>query len=425
MASPSFSRSIVPSRRQWLLIFFGTALWTLFIHIYGSQHHTFKSKWQDNVSNLSATALFSLITFDIYKKPIQESVIPLSDPKLPIPFQSDVEPSQWFLHPKLGPTLPLFFVWPNVPRPYPVGAWLWYAPYSWMVYGAGVSLSAATLVMAFIFGLTAHLCFFLFFNSLSLTFQDEWREKKFSFLKVSLIFLYLITYLEFIWWSGQGQYDLIAMLPLFVAIAMFHKKHYTRSIFFFAIALNFHFRVLFSLGLLLISIFHVLRVPKKNSESIFRWNNWRWNLPSVALGAFAAQIFLWNSKFITDSNLFRLNEYHYRLLMQKPSWEVLVFIFIGLGLPLWLAYKKLWELFITISIALMIMFTSPQICGWYVLFLFPTFLLISKNSLARRTSYYAVLIFYIFSASTFMKESPFDLHIFREIVESLQGQTYG
>lgn len=99
----------MPARRQWGLILLGTALWTLFIHLYGSQHHTLKSKWQDNVSNLSAAALFSVIDFEIYKKPLQDSVLPFSERDLPLTFKSDVEPTQWFFHPQLGPERPLFF----------------------------------------------------------------------------------------------------------------------------------------------------------------------------------------------------------------------------------------------------------------------------------------------------------------------------
>jgi hypothetical protein len=408
------------TKKQWLLSLVLSLAWVLFIHVFGSQHHTFKTKWQDNVSNISATLLFTAEGFNIYKEPVGNLVQVFPQERLPEKFKSDVDNSEWFTHPKLGDSKPLFLVWPEVPRPYPPGFLLWYAPYTTLLYETPLTLSEVTFLSSLVFLFVAHICFFLFFNELKPLLATEGKTKKDQWHKAGIFFFFFVLYTELVRWSGMGQYDLIAMIPLFYSYRYFKKKNIVFSLLFFGIALYFHFRVLFSLGLCLYCGVLLLLNWRKYLISL---KNGILVLLTLLLGVTSSIVFLYNSRFHTSSSIFKLNDYHYSHLPQKAWWEILLFVVFFFGPLIWFAKNKLWAFLAVSSSTLLILLTTPQLRGWYLMFVFPIFLLLDSTQPNRRKIFYVCCIFYLFTVSTFINQSPFDFTFFRELIQVVRGDT--
>lgn len=409
------------TKKQFYISFVLSLGWILFIHFWGSDHHTFKTKWHDNVSNISSTLLFTVEGLNIHKSPIGSLVQPLPYEEVVSRFHTDVESKEWFWHPQLGKDNPLFFVWPEVPRPYPVGAWLWYSPYTFMLYGLKLSMSTVTFISSFVFLLIAHLCFFLFLNEIRTNLSPVLANGN-RFFKFVYYFFLFILYTEFIRWSGQGQYDLIAMIPLIYFFKYFKESHLIKALFFFGVALSFHFRSLFSLGLalycgglLLVSWKHYFGHAKELGKNVSLLAT------TLLMGACATLVFYYNSRFLTDTSIYKLNEYHYTTIGKKSWPELIAFFVFFVGLLIWFLKNRLWTYFAVASTTLLILFTTPQMRGWYILFIFPIFLLLDKKAINNKHIFYACMIFYTFAASTFPNQSPFDFTFFREIYELLIG----
>lgn len=410
------------SKNQIYLSVLLTIFWIGFIHLFGSKHYTFKRGWQDNVSNISSMLLFTAEGFNINKQGVEKLVQPLPSDEVPAQFLTDVEDSQWFWRPDFGKDKPLFFVWPDVARPYPLGAWLWYAPYTGMLYKVGLSMSTVTLISTSVFLLVAHFCFFVFFNHLSVQLKDVLLQPGQWWIKGAFYFCIYLIYTEFIHWSGQGQYDLIAMLPMIFFYRFFRQKNYIWALFSFSLALSLHFRSLFSLGLALLSGLYLL----KDFSSVFlpmkhRQKNWLLFFITLTLGFLATLVFYYNSKFLTDAQLYKLNDYHFSTIGKKSFLEVFLFFAFFLGFLVWYLKNRLWGFLAVAATTLAIFYTTPQMRGWYVMFIFPIFLLIEKGLPNLKRIFLVTLLFYVFCATTFPNQNPFDFTFFRNLLELLRG----
>jgi hypothetical protein len=393
--------------------------WLGVIHLWGSKHYTFVRGWQDNVSQISSAFLFTVEGFGIYTKPTGDSLKPLPQKDLPPRFKTDVNPEEWFWHPEIGKEKPVFMVWPNIPRPYPLGAYVWYAPYSLIVYGLNGSMALAAALSTFVFLLIAHVCFFIYYDELRKNILSGSSHKD-TFLRVSFYFLMYIIYAEFIRWSGQGQYDLIAMIPLIFAYKAFKKEDYPFTLFLYGVALSIHFRTLFSLGLVLLATFLILVDLKKH---LGRGKNRNIVLISAAalMAGISAFIFINNISHLTDTTLYSTNEFLYSSIGKKSVPEIILFFVFLFGLLYWFFKNSLWpQLSVALS-TLLILFSTALIRGWYVMFLFPIFLLIDPKDKRKKAVFYASFLFYIFSSSTFMNQSPFNFSFFRELIEIYNG----
>lgn len=389
-------------RRKFLILsFLGASFWILILHQFGSLHHTFQKKWQDNVSNFSAVQLFRFENFSVHQFPVGSLVSPLAIEEVHPNFLTDTEETQWFTHPQLSEKQPLFFVWPEVPRPYPLGAWLTYAPFSMAVYQGGLAMHWGTFFSSWFFLFVAHLCFFLFFLSMKDLGIPKWMFGAFLF----------VLYGELIYWSGQGQYDLIAMIPLILSYRAVKEGQFQKSLVLYLLAFNFHFRALFSIGLFFAATFQSLR----------RWT-WTWKSLGayglcLVLGLLGSYVLFLNREFITSGEIYKLNEYHFSTLLEKSWFEVLGFVFSFVFVLGYFGLKRQWLLFFVAAGNFFVLFTSPQLREWYVMFVFPIFLAIPSRHRHVRGLFICCVIFYTLLAMFFLKRSPFELGFLRELFE--------
>jgi uncharacterized membrane protein len=400
------------NRRQILLIFLLSGLWTALLHNLGSEHHTFAEKWKDNVSNISSAYFFKYVGLDIYKIPASKLATPINNENAIPPFPKSFAEEDFY---RYDNSQPLFFTWANVPRPYPLGAWIVYSPFAWLFYGAGFSLNATTLLMAFTFYLMAHLCFFTFYN----IFRESLPAAK-SKVTVGLKYFVLgLCYYEFMRWSGQGQFDVFGLYFVLLTVHFYKKECYQKVLLFYGISLFFHFRALLLLGLTLLVIFRMLK-PASDKNFLFNPKTLHITGVSVLLGLIAIIIFYWNFSYLSDPSLYTNNNYSFRNLLDAKLSKQIYYLFVTWGIVLWFGLKKKWDLMVTAaSINLMFAYT-PLMRGWYVLFIFPIFLLLDKRSMVFKQDIIAVTLCYIFIASTYPSQSPFDFTFFRELYELWQ-----
>lgn len=407
------------NKKYFLLSIVLSFFWLSIVHVWGSKHHTFKAGWKDNISNISSAYLFYLEGYNIYRMPTGSLLRPIPPDQVPDRFRMDISSTDWLQHPLVGPNKAFYIVSPEVSRPYPLGAWLWYAPYAFLTYGLNFSMGFATACCTFVFFLIAHFCFFIYYHELkNILLFDE--TKKITFLKVAFYFFLFILYTEFIRWSGEGQYDLVAMVPLIFSFWAFKKKNYPLVLLWFGVAFSFHFRSLFSLGLPLLSGFLMLGNFKQYLGQD-KTKNLLMVLGTLVLGAISSQIFLYYWQFIANLNVYSTNPYYYSLISQRSVTDVILFYLFLAGILFWFIKKKHWPYVFVASSTLLVLLTTPLVRGWYVMFLFPIFLLIKKSDVHKKSLFYACFAFYIFAASTFMNQSPFDLSFVRDLIQLFNG----
>lgn len=397
-------RMIQLSKKQLLLSLILTTAFTCFIMNFGTQHGTF-SFWADNVSNISSARLFKSVGMDIYKNPV--TVLLKKSEKNSEVYPKDLNKDLYFQLP--GENLPLFLVWPEVPRPYPLGAWVWYAPYSWLVFNAGWSIQQATLVSSFVFIFTAHISFFLFLNIfLSQGFASSLPVR--ALQHATLFFCYV----SFIHWSGEGQYDLIAMIPTILMIRFYYKKQYPLALLSYGIALFFNFKPLFILGLPLLTL-------GKSARKIrgFKAKDWILILMSALLGFLAMLIFYWNLTYVTDSVLFGSNRYHFGKILNQSAFKIAAYLILNWGVVVYFGIKRKWEMFVTLLSINFVLLTTPLVQDWYVLFLFPIFLLLDPMRRDYKWNLLAAFMAFLGFTSTYLRESPFKFAFFKVLWRNL------
>jgi hypothetical protein len=235
------------------------------------------------------------------------------------------------------------------------------------------------------------------------------------FWKFCYGFTLFIVYCEFMNWTMQGQYDLIAMLFVVGSIDSFLQRRWSSALFWYGIALFFHLRSLLLLGLVPLCVWQLLK-------------SWEWLKPSQALrwgsalvlAAIGAMVFYWNSSFLTNSELFPLNHWHYSVLGKRHLWELIVVPVTLISIFYYWIRHRLWALMaIGLSIQLVFMAT-PQVRAWYAMFILPAFLLLPKGNVAKN-ALPVTLLFYIGTASMYASESPFEFNFIVEIFKSIQG----
>ncbi len=378
------------------------AFWTLFIGKFGSDHGTFDSKWGDNVSNISSAYLFLHEGLKISTRPLVEMVEPLNSSAVAPRFKTDLRQEWWYYSKKAGVDKPLFFVTPEVPRPYPPGAWLLYLPFALLVYWLGFSFSTVALASTFVFLLIAHICFFMFYQRLN---SQVPREK--SLIKGLFWFIVFTAYSEFVMWSGQGQYDLIAMLFLFFCIDYLSAQKWPRAFLFFSLAFSFHFRSVFFSGALVRGLVRV--------KNILNWQI----VAAAVLGSLSFYVLFTNLSFLTNVDFVNLNKYHYSVFLAQDLLVRTVYFLVFGGLIVFYLRHRLWEqLGVTLTTTL-VLITTRAVRSWYTLFLFPIFLLPPREAKNQSTLFAINSLFYIFYSSLFLTESPFEFTFLREIYRCL------
>lgn len=350
-------------RRQVWLSLAGATFWLFVAGSLGSPRWVFAPNWHDHVSNLSSTYLFLIEGFDIYKKPVGSFVEPWAPREIRPEQLLDLDPDGMFFHPKVGEKTPLYLVWPNATRPYPVLAWLYYSPFAVMHFYVGLPLRWTLALEQWVFLLVAHVVFFLLWSFVQ---PKSFTVSEPPFTRILRFFVAATAYAELIFWSGNGQYDAIALVPVFMGFHSLDRGRSDNGLFWWAISLLTHFRALLISGAACFAFLH------------FNQNRSKLNLRlvgiSLALAGFGAWQFLMGLENLTDTKLYQHNRWY--LMGSQISWASsetwMVLTAIGLVSGL-LIYQRAWLTLATFASALLMLSLSPQIRAWYVLFALPLF----------------------------------------------------
>lgn len=398
------------SKKELIISLVLSLLITAFIHSFGSQHHTFSGA-EDNISNISSAYLFRKIGLEIYKKPTQDFLT--STNELHPSYPEYAKPYQFF---KLeGQKKPLYLVWPNIPRPYPIGAWLWYAPSSFLVFDLDYSIREATLFTTFGSIIVAHICFFLFLNLFLVGFDFSIFTYKRGIDWIILFFCYT----QFVFWSGQGQYDLIAMVPLLCMLYAYRSKNYALALFCYGVSLFFHFRGLFDLGLTLFCIYLFIKDCFENNFKNLSPKNYFYLISSIILALVAIVIFYWNTSHLIDGSIYYRNRYFISKLFNLEVAKIIYFLVVTWGIVIYFALRKNWPVTLTLLTTNLVLISTPQVQDWYTMFLFPVFLILDRKEKFFYLDSFVLFLSYVFISSTYLNESPFSFSFIKVIYQSI------
>src|SRR5690606_16921273 len=102
-----------------------------------------------------------------------------------------------------------------------------------------------------------------------------------------------------------------------------------------------------------------------------------------------------------NSSIYTTNKYVFSNIKNLPPLTLIYYFIVTWGVVAWFAFKKKWDLFAVTFSANLIHFLTPQMRGWYVMFIFPIFLFLKKDSKNFRQDLLMITFAYIFTASTY------------------------
>lgn len=409
--------------RALLFIVTGVTIWTIFIARFGSNHATLQSGWADLPSNLYSTLIFWDHGLELYKQPTGHFLSPLSDDARKIAANTYALPEGDFFTYHHGEIdRPVFVVWPQVPRPYPPGLYLYLTPVAWLLANDWTNLRSS-LVIATGLGLVfAHLAFLVFFIPLWRLAKQSGRMQMFLTALLTSLF-----YFESIRWTLNSEYDLVAVFTLICFVVAYAKKKHLPAIVLYGLSIFLHLRSIFLLPAALHAAYAwLLSKNGMNALKYIKILDWLAVAAATTMSGLAALTLIWNSPFIKRSDLYDLNGMHWTKL-NTASWSKLLPLLLGLIIVFYFWRRQRAYLSMVCSIWSVFVLTQGHLAReWYVLFLFPLValaILESAKNAKRVTiaSLCAGLGFYTMIAAIFLNNSPFEFRLFRDLTSAILG----
>lgn len=388
-----------------------SALWLAFIVRFGNAHLTLNTGWADNVSHLYTTWIFWDHGTRIIQEPLKNFVTPLPESeRQSLATQTGLPQDDFHLYlSSVGERLPIFGVWMDVPRPYPPALYVVMSPFSYVLKYTG-NLRLTLIFWISLWLLIAHLAAWLFFEELCRSSDSSTRAGIFVLGLFSFI-----AYFEFVRWTLNAQYDVLPVLFAILAVRAYRQAKHGCAQIWLAIAFGLHMRALFLAPLGVVAFFNWVKQPEKNLKNAAFASP----LIVVLFGSFALSL-IWNQPYFKMAELYDLNPINVHKLGAGNWGRTLV---LALGLFAITGYWIFRRRYLALACGwtvIILMTQSRLMREWYVLFLFPIALLAisDRTERARREILIGALAFYVFIASVVMNNSPFELRLLRQVLES-------
>lgn len=399
------------SKKAALFVFIGTLFWLIFILRFGSFHLTLEKGWADSVSHLYTSWIVWDHGLDVLKYPTKEFTHPLAEEEKQALSQATGLPKDDFhaYEDSTGAHKAVFLVWPDVPRPYPPGLYIYMALPSVLLHQGILSLRAALALVVGFGILIAHIATLVFWRRLKATVDTTtFRSKLIPTL------LGVFAYFESLRWTLNAQYDMIAVLLASLAVIAYLEKHRLQSICLLSIAVFLHLRVIYLLPLGLFASYEWIRSHASLSLPKLRSTQLSPLIVSLICVSLAVLTLVWNEPYFKISALYDLNSLHWSKL-GSGNWAETLWLVLGLAsLFIYWAKERQWLLLISASWITFMLLQTRLMREWYVLFLFPVILISTGRTAKSQKPLFAALLFYILFASLFMKNSPFEFRFIRD-----------
>lgn len=215
----------------------------------------------DHFSHMNTARLFPHAGLDIWRKPLRDSVVPLTEEqKAALP--ADVKPAlqgkgEVFTVPGWHPDKPFISSWSHNPRFHPPGNMILTAPVAVLYHYTKLSFTWANKLLILLFLVYAHIAIYFFLQA-GLGFN---RFKPMGFL------IAFGAYFEIIQRTLEGFYEAAVIVPLILCGRYLHQRRALPAILSFTVATNLHFRAFFFAPLFLWAIYMLI-----NEE---QWRDWK------------------------------------------------------------------------------------------------------------------------------------------------------
>ncbi len=360
----------------------------------------YKAKFADHVSHQYTTIVFYHLGREIYKYPINQL---LAEDRSKQAYQfakdNDVPITDVFDFPiRLKKDQPVFVNWPKLARVYPPGIYLFFLPEALFLEYTDAPGWMINFFSIAKFSFVAHLLLWFFLSALIC----QWNIKLFSWSLRRNIFLMvaIIVWVQICFWPLAGFYDEIAILFVVLMVCNVQKKRLIWAIFFFSIAVFFHFRSLWYFPLLIVSSVECLK--KGSLKNLI--GDWR-QIPLLAVGTvilgISAYFFL---LAYSSMKAFPVNNPLLARNLRLVDKMIILQLCLILILILIIAVQKKWYLLSGVLGALFFLLNTPQVQSWHTLFLLPLLLCYKGHScygIILSTASYCVLCYCFFDVIPF------------------------
>ena len=217
-------------RNKWILFFLillSLVFWFSLILINTNSNASFENWYTDHARHPYSSSLFTKFGLSIFNTPLGDLA-------------------------SLDSSYYKFVTWPQMPHLYPVGSFLLFLPFAFLLQTAVNQILVYKLEI-FVFLIFSH-------SSLYFFLKKFWNKN--SFLLLRLIGIYSI-YIPLIVYSANGMFDAVPFFFSLIALNMFLLKRYDNFLFFIAISSIFKYQPLLFLFPLIIIAF--VNLYKKNS----------------------------------------------------------------------------------------------------------------------------------------------------------------
>lgn len=377
----------------------------------------------DHVSHLSTAILFLYKGLDLYRHPSGNLVNRWSSEKSR-PYQKEYHwPEDSFVGniPERHGKHPLLISWAHMPRAYPLGHFFIFGIFAVAHEYLGISYRVCVQGLIVLFLFFAHASFYLILTSLYAGLRPQLLGSRRTAWWLTLICVGVTCYGPLMRWSLNGVFDSVSVF--FLALAAQYSTQtpsshsFSRLSLFYSLSLFSQFRALY-LAPLMLSVFQKSRSFKNTIETI------KPHTLSEAILYGTSLVLM----FISFYNFFLL---YGSILALEPNNKLYIPIFdltnsdsikkaiVSLGvivLVLWGFLRQYAFLLATIATwSYFMCWKSPIIQQWYLLFLLPLFAVPHLGNRKPQQSLLFIWIFYTMIASLFMRNSPVELRLFKEI----------
>ena len=257
---PPFTR-----RNKWVVIFLillSLVFWFSLITINSNSHATFENWYTDHARHPYSSSLFTKFGLSIFNTPLEDL--------------ANIDNSYY-----------KFVTWPQMPHLYPVGSFLLFLPFAFLLQNA-VDQILVYKMEIFVFLIFSHTGLYFFL-------KQFWKKN--SFLLLKLIGIYAI-YIPLIVYSANGMFDAIPFFFSLISLNLFIAKRYDYFLFFIAISSILKYQpLLFLFPLIVIAL---IKLYNKHSISVIYKNK----KVIVAIFLIATSIYtaLLSLPFLIESN---------------------------------------------------------------------------------------------------------------------------
>ena len=192
----------------------------------------------DHIAHMHAARLFPRLGFRLYREPLRGVLPRLDDDALrQLPPDEAVGaaylPQDTFA---VQGSRPAYVSWSAMPRPYPPGDMLTFAPVAMAYEWTSLSFATANWMLIVSCLVYAHVGLFLLWQAI----HGEWRAP--FVVRWGMCFLVAVPVVRF---ALEGFYDVVLIAPLVLAARWLHDAKWSRAALAFAFAFFLHYRALF------------------------------------------------------------------------------------------------------------------------------------------------------------------------------------